>query len=234
MPEWPDLRRGCARKAHDSLLQAREWSLAHFGTVDKARLFQFAEKRSAEDIQEMARPRTWRVQIRNAQYQNLVGATASRRRLSRHLTGRGRPQDEISDLFIQFQLGYDLQLKKKFERPVAAGGKAGKGAKGSLQCLLPCAAAGAAPPPLTPSATLRRDAARCRAQGEAALHVGGDRDAGQDLPDQRRAQCRRGHRRCAAAPRARGGERPLVTPPRPRPLSGVCQPLQFHVEGLLL
>lgn len=214
-PNRPTLRRGCGHEAHAGPSQAREWSLAHFGTVDKARLFQFAEKRSAEDIQEMAKVRTWRVQIRNAQYQNLVRATAatgSRPDISRGVGGR-RTRSATSSSSSSSATTFNSRRSSS-----GRWRRRGRAARGQRARRVRCSDVALPgprrflPPALTPSATPWRHAqreswvvvrGRC-GQGDPALHVGGDRDAGQVLPHQRHAQRGRGHRRCGAAPRVRG------------------------------
>lgn len=78
--------------------------------------------RPREDIEEMKVPRVWSCQIRSIRYTHL---------------------DELLDIFLQIQVGYNFKLKKKYNKvalnrlksgawPAASRSDTGTGAQGSV------------------------------------------------------------------------------------------------------
>ena len=90
-------------------IEAQDWSMKHFLTRDYSRLYEFAKDRSAKDIMDMKRKRTWKVHIRNVVFTN---------------------DERLRDPFFQYCFGHDHKLYRK-QAAIKGQNKQGKAKKDS-------------------------------------------------------------------------------------------------------
>ena len=83
--------------------------MQYFLTRDHAGLYEYAKDRSAKDINDMKRKRTWKVHIRNMVYTN---------------------DDGMRDIFFQFCFGHDPKLYR-IRKTVKGGSKADTNTNGT-------------------------------------------------------------------------------------------------------